>query len=152
MVWTLQKQKILRGGKNTQKNCTKKTFMTQITTMVWSLTRHPGMRSQVALRNHHYKQSYWRWWNSSWAISNLKRWCCESVAFNMLANLENSAMATGLEKASFHSSSKERQCQNCSNYHTISLISHASKVMLKILQARLQSTWTKKFQMYKLDL
>ena len=47
-------------------------------------------------------------------------------------------MATGLEKASFHSSSKERQCQNCSNYHTISLISHASKVMLKILQANLQ--------------
>ena len=47
---------------------------------------------------------------------------------------------------------EERQCQNCSNYHTISLISHASKVMLKILQARLQSTWTKKFQMYKLDL
>ena len=44
-------------------------------------------------------------------------------------------MATGLEKVSFHSNSKERQC---SNYHTIALISHASKVMLKILQARLQ--------------
>ena len=47
-------------------------------------------------------------------------------------------MATGLEKVSFHSNSKERQCQKCSNYHTIALISHASKVMLKILQARLQ--------------
>ena len=54
----------------------------------------------------------------------------------MPANLENSAVATGLEKVSFHSSLKERQCQKCSNYHTISLISHASKVMLKILQAR----------------
>ena len=47
--------------------------------------------------------------------------------------LENSAVATGLEKVSFHSNAKER-----SNYHTIALISHASKVMLKILQARLQ--------------
>ena len=55
----------------------------------------------------------------------------------MPANLENSAVATGLEKVSFHFNSKERQCQERSNYHTIALISHASKVMLKILQARL---------------
>ena len=51
----------------------------------------------------------------------------------MPANLENSAVATGLEKVSFHSNPKE-----CSNYCTIALISHASKVMLKILPARLQ--------------
>ena len=50
----------------------------------------------------------------------------------MPANLENSAVATGLEKVSFHSNAKE-----CSDYHTIALISHASKVMLTILQARL---------------
>ena len=56
----------------------------------------------------------------------------------MLANLENLAVATGLEKVSFHSSPKERQCQKCSYYRTIELISHASKVMLKILEARLQ--------------
>ena len=56
----------------------------------------------------------------------------------MPANLENSAEATGLEKVSFHSNPKERQCQECSNYRTIALISHASKVMLKILQAWLQ--------------
>ena len=62
----------------------------------------------------------------------------ESAALNMPANLENSAVATGLEKGSFHSNPKERQCQKCSNYRTIALISHASKVMLKILQARLQ--------------
>ena len=43
-----------------------------------------------------------------------------------------------LEKVSFHSNPKEGQCQRCSNYHTIALISHTSKVMLKILQARLQ--------------
>ena len=48
------------------------------------------------------------------------------------ANLENSAVTTGLEKVSFHSNPK------CSNYHTIALITHASKVTLKILQARPQ--------------
>ena len=56
----------------------------------------------------------------------------------MSANLENLAMATGLENVTFHSNPKEEQCQKCSNYHTIVLISHISKVMLKILQARLQ--------------
>ena len=56
----------------------------------------------------------------------------------MPANLENSAVATGLEKVSFHSNPKERNAKECSNYRTIALISHASKVMLKILQARLQ--------------
>ena len=56
----------------------------------------------------------------------------------MPANLENSALATGLVKLSFHSNPKERQCQRMFNYCMIALISHASKVMLKILQARLQ--------------
>ena len=56
----------------------------------------------------------------------------------MSANLENSAVAMGLEKVSFHSNPKESRCQKCSNYHTIALISHTSKVMLKILQPRLQ--------------
>ena len=56
----------------------------------------------------------------------------------MPGNLENSAVATGLEKVSFHSNPKERQCQRMFNYHTIALISQARKVMLKILQARLQ--------------
>ena len=56
----------------------------------------------------------------------------------MPAQLENSAVATGLEKVRFHSNPKERQAKECSNYCTIGLISHASKVMLKILQARLQ--------------
>ena len=36
-------------------------------------------------------------------------------------------------KVSFHSNPKERQCKECSNYCTVALISHASKVMLKIL-------------------
>ena len=55
----------------------------------------------------------------------------------MPANMENSPVVTGLEKVSFHSSSKDN-AKECSNYHTIALVSHASKVMLKILQMRLQ--------------
>ena len=56
----------------------------------------------------------------------------------MTANLENSAVATGLEKVSFHPNPKEKQCQRMLNYCTNALISNPSKVMLKILQARLQ--------------
>ena len=56
----------------------------------------------------------------------------------MPANLENSAVATGLEKSVFIPISKKGNAKECSNYCTIALISHASKVMLKILQARLQ--------------
>ena len=63
----------------------------------------------------------------------------------MSANLENSAVATGLEKVSFHSNAKE-----CLNYRTIALTSHASKVMLKILQARLQQYVNHELPMYKL--
>ena len=55
----------------------------------------------------------------------------------MSANLENSAVAIGLKKVSFHSNLKEN-AKESSNYHTIAFTSHASKVMLKILQARLQ--------------
>ena len=56
----------------------------------------------------------------------------------MPANLEDSAVATGLEKVSFHSNPKKGNAKECSNYRTIALISYASKVMLKFLQARLQ--------------
>ena len=60
------------------------------------------------------------------------------VLHSICQHLENSAVATGMERVSFHSNPKERQCQRMGNYHTIAFISHASKVMLKILQARLQ--------------
>ena len=56
----------------------------------------------------------------------------------MPANLENSAVATGLESSVFIPIPKKGNAKECSNYRTIALISHASKVMLKILQARLQ--------------
>ena len=68
----------------------------------------------------------------------------------MPANLENSEVATGLEKVSFHSNPKERQCQRMLKLPHIALISHARKVMLKILQARLQRYVN--FQMFKLVL
>ena len=74
---------------------------------------------------HPNSQKLWIFWNSStgipslllalfsdaWAISNPQRWCCESAALSMPAHLENSAVATELEKVSFHSNPKERQCQ-----------------------------------------
>ena len=56
----------------------------------------------------------------------------------MSTNLEKSAVATGLEKVNFHSNPKEGNAKECSNYCTTALISHAIKVMLKILQVRLQ--------------
>ena len=61
----------------------------------------------------------------------------------MPANLENSAVATGLEKVSFHSNLKERQWQKVLKLPQIALISRASKAMLKILQARLQQYVTR---------
>ena len=60
------------------------------------------------------------------------------AALNMPANLKNSAVASGLEKISFHSNPKKGSAKECSDYHMIALISHTSKIMLKILQARLQ--------------
>ena len=57
----------------------------------------------------------------------------------MPANFENSAVTTELKKVSFHANpQKKTVAKECSNYHTGTFISHASKVMLKILQARLQ--------------
>ena len=70
----------------------------------------------------------------------------------MPANLENSAVATGLEKVVFIPTPKKVNAKECSNYHTTVLISHASKVMFKILQARLQQYVNCELQMFKLVL
>ena len=67
----------------------------------------------------------------------------------MPANLENSAVATGLGKFSFHSNPKKGNVKEC--YCTIALSSHASKIMLKILQARLQQYMNYELQMFKWD-
>ena len=60
------------------------------------------------------------------------------VLHSICQQIWKTAVATGLEKVSFHSKPKKGNAKECSNYHTIALISHASKVMLKLLQARLQ--------------
>ena len=52
----------------------------------------------------------------------------------MPANLESSAVATGLEKVSFHSNPKKGNAKECSNYCTVALISHANKVMPQLLE------------------
>ena len=70
----------------------------------------------------------------------------------MPAKLENSAVATGLEKVSFIPIPKKGNAKECSNHHTFALISHASKVMFKIRQARLQQYMNYELPMFKLVL
>ena len=67
-----------------------------------------------------------------------KRRYCYCAALNMAANLENPAVATGMEKSVFIQIPKKGNPKERSNYCTIALISHASKVMFKIFQVRLQ--------------
>ena len=95
--------------------------------------------SQGGLRKHHYEQSQWKWWNSSWAISNPERWCCESVRHSICQQIwKTQQWPQAWKRSVFIPIPKKGNAEECSNYHTIALISHASKVMLKILQARLQ--------------
>ena len=56
----------------------------------------------------------------------------------MPGNLENKAVATGQEKSIFIPIPNNGNTKQCSNYHTIALISHATKVILKVLQVRLK--------------
>ena len=63
----------------------------------------------------------------------------------MSANLENSAVATELEKVSFHYNPKKGSAKECSDHQTTALILHASKVMLNILWAKLQQYMNQKF-------
>ena len=70
----------------------------------------------------------------------------------MSANLENSAVATNWKRTVLIPIPKKGNAKYCSNYHTISLISHASKVMLKILQARLQQYVNSELPEFKLVL
>ena len=70
----------------------------------------------------------------------------------MPANLENSAVPQDWKRSVFIPIPKKGNAKECSSYHTIVLISHASKVMLKIIQARIQQYVTVNFQMFKLDL
>ena len=86
-------------------------------------------------------------------LFQILKWCCESAALNMPANLENSAVATGLEKVSFHSSPKEGPCQrmfklprSCTHFTC-----YQSKCS-KFSKPGFNSMWTKDLQIFKLDL
>ena len=70
----------------------------------------------------------------------------------MSANLENSSVATALERSVFIWIPKKDNAKECSNYHTVALISHASTVMLKIFQAGLQEYVNKEFSDVQADI
>ena len=70
----------------------------------------------------------------------------------MPSNLKNSAVATGLEKVSFHFNPKEGSAKECSNYRTIAVISQTTKEILNILQARLQQYMNRELPDVKLIL
>ena len=120
------------------------------------------MWSQVGLRKHHYEQSWWEWWNSNWAISNPKRWFCESATLKMPANWKNSAVATGLEKVipvlkclslgfSFQPQ-KEAMPKNVQTTAHLHLSDTLAEYCSKFPKLGFSSTWTENFQMFKLDL
>ena len=69
-----------------------------------------------------------------------------------VSNLEDPAVATGLETVNPQPNPKKGSTKECANHWTIALISHASKVLLKILHAGFNIMWTKNFQMSKLGL
>ena len=93
-----------------QKKYTKKIFTIQIITIVWEpdILEYEG---KWALESIATNKASGGDGIPVPGISNPERWCYESAALNMPANLENSTVATGLEKLSFHSIPKERQCQ-----------------------------------------
>ena len=91
-----------------------------------------------ALRSITTEKSQWRWWNSSWAIPNPERWRCEML-HSICQQIWNTQQWPQDWKTSvFISFPKKGHAKECSNYHTIALISHANKIKLKIHQDRLQ--------------
>ena len=110
------------------------------------------MWSQVGLRKHHYEQREERWWNSSWALSNPRRWCCESAALNMPANLENSAVATGLKHQfsfQFQRKAMPKNVQTTTQLHSFHML---VKWCSKFSKPGFSNMWTVNFQMFNLVL
>ena len=97
------------------------------------------MWSQVGLRKHHYRQSLWRWTNSSWVISKILKDDVVKVLHSICQQIWKTQLwSWDWKRSVFIPIPKKGNVKDCSNYCTIALISHASKVMLKILQGRLQ--------------
>ena len=110
------------------------------------------MGSQVGLRKHHYDQSSWRWQNSSWAISNPEDDVVKVLPQYASKFDKTQQWPQDWKRSVFIPIPKKGNARECSNYCAIALISHASKVMLKILQLGLCRMWTMNFQMLKLFL
>ena len=144
MVWTYQKQKILRrGGKNTQKNCTKKDLHDQ--------DNHDGVITHTHLQPDILECEV-RWALGS--ISRNKASEGDGIPVELFQILKDDAVKVlplichqiwktqqwqqEWKRSVFIPIPKKGNAKECSNYHTIALISHTSQVMLKILQARLQ--------------
>ena len=102
------------------------------------LCRHPGMWSQGGLRKHHYEQSEWKWWNSGELFQILKDNAVKVLHLLCQQIWKTQQRPWDWKRSVFISTPKEGNAKEYSNYQTIALISHTSKVMLKILQARLQ--------------
>ena len=82
-----------------------------------------------------------------------KRWCYESAELDMPANSENLAVATGLEKVSFHSNPREGQCHRMFKLlHSCTHLTSSQNNAKKFFKPGFNSTWTMNFQMFKLDL
>ena len=142
MARTQQKQKRLRrGSKNTQKNYTRKFLMTQITTMVWSFTQGqtfwsvklsgsqealPGTKLVEVME---FQPSYFK----SQTMMLLK--CCTQLCPQIWKTQQ---WPQNWKRSVFIPIPKKGNAQECLNYCTIALISHAGKGMLKILHVRLQ--------------
>ena len=123
----------------------KKIFTTQLIMMVWSSGVITHLEPDIlecevkwALESITTNKASGGDGISSWAISNLERWCSQSATLNMPANLEKSQWPQDWKRSVFIPIPKKGNSKECSNYHTIALISHTSKVMLKFLQARVQ--------------
>ena len=109
-------------------------LMIQLMLAIWSLVPLPFLKPAWTSGSSRFTYC----WSLAWRILSITLLACESAALNMPANLENSAVAADWKRSVFTPISNKGNAKRCSNYCTIVLISHASKVMLKILQARLQ--------------
>ena len=78
------------------------------------------------------------WWNSSRAIQNINGWCHQGAAFNMSANLQTQQWPQDWKRSIFIPIPKKGSTKECANHQTIAFISQVSKVLLKILHAKLQ--------------
>ena len=101
-------------------------------TWVWGNFRRWWMTGKTDVLQSMVSQIVGHYWVTEW---QQKGWCHQGALFNMSANLEDHTVAIELQKVNPHPNS--HSSKECVNHQTITLISHASKVMLKILHARL---------------